>query len=204
MKKLRDILKNNFLAGILVLLPISLTIYALLLFLNFMDKFLAYLPPKYNPGTYLPFHLPGMGFVLVIIIVFLTGLFTRNYVGKKIIGWGEQIFEKIPFLRVLYTALKQLLEAIFLKKEAHFRRVVLIEYPRKGIYSLGFVTGTGSGEVQKKTAQKVINVFVPTTPNPTSGFYLLIPEEELIFLDMSVEDAFKLIISGGIVAPKED
>jgi len=138
---------------------------------------------------------------MVVVIVFLTGVLVKNYVGGKIVTFGEIIVYKIPLVRPLYSAVKQLLTAIFSQSEETFRRVVLIEYPRKGMYAMAFVTGTAGGEVQSKTEERVINVFLPTTPNPTSGFYLLVPESQTIPLAISVEDAFKLIISGGVVAP---
>jgi len=201
-KKIKDILKRNFLAGLLVLLPISLTVYIILFLLRTMDKILKYLPPKYNPETYLPFRIPGLGFLFVIVIILLTGFLARNYIGNKLIELWENIVNKIPFIRAIYLAIKQLIETIFMK-EKDFNKVVLVQYPRKGIFALGFTTSQTKGEPVEKVQKKLINVFMPTTPNPTSGFYLLVPEEELIFLDMSVEEAFKLIISGGIVHPEE-
>jgi len=133
----------------------------------------------------------------------IVGFLARNYIGSKLIEFWENIVNKIPFIRTIYVAIKQLGEAIFAKKEKDFKRVVLIEYPREGIFTLAFTTGIGEGEIQKKTKKRVLNIFVPTTPNPTSGFYLLVPEDEIKFLDMSVEDAFKLIISGGMATPEK-
>jgi len=203
LSKIKDIIKRNFLAGILVLVPISFTIYVVLLIFRTVDKLLNYLPPKYNPETYLPFHIPGLGFILAAILIFITGFLARNYIGNKLIQLWENIVNKIPFIRGIYLAAKQLMESVFSKADKNFKQVVLVEYPRKGVYALAFTTGITRGEVQEKTKKKVVNIFVPTTPNPTSGFYLLVPEEELIFLDISVEDAFKLIISGGIVTPEK-
>ncbi len=200
---MKEFIKRNFLAGILVLVPVSLTVYVVLLIFRAFDKILNYLPPRYNPETYLPFRVPGLGFILAFIFIMIVGFVARNYIGGKIIGLWESFVNKIPFIRTIYVATKQLVETVFMKKDRNFRRVVLIEYPRKGVYALAFTTGVGKGEIQKKTQKQMINVFVPTTPNPTSGFYLLVPETDLIFLDMNVEDAFKLIISGGIVVPEE-
>jgi len=168
-----------------------------------MDAILKYIPTKYLPETYLHIHVPGLGLILVVILVFVIGLLARNIVGRKIVRLGENIVDRIPLVRVLYAGVKQLLEPLFLQKTDAFKRVALLEYPRRGAYVLGFITGESKGEVQSKTSKNMINVFVPTTPNPTSGFYILIPEDELILLNMSVEDAFKLIISGGIVSPPE-
>jgi len=168
-----------------------------------MDAILKFIPAKYLPETYLRVHTPGLGFILVVILVFVVGLLTRNLVGRKIVQFGENIVDRIPLVRVLYAGVKQLLEPLFLQKTNAFKRVALIEYPRRGAYVIGFITGESKGELQNKTSKNMLNVFVPTTPNPTSGFYILIPEDEVILLNMSVEDAFKLIISGGIVSPPE-
>lgn len=203
MGKTRDIIKRNFLAGLLVLLPISLTIYVIVFLFKLVDRFLDYLPTKYNPQTYLPFHVPGLGFILLVFIIFFIGLLARNYIGHKLVDMWEQLVRRIPFIRSIYIATKQLAETIFLKTNTNLKRVVLVEYPRKGLYVLGFTTGITKGEIQEKTHKKVINVFIPTTPNPTSGFYLLVPEEDLKYLEMAVEDAFKLLISGGIITPEK-
>jgi uncharacterized membrane protein len=168
-----------------------------------MDAILKYIPAKYLPETYLQIRIPGLGLILVVILVFVVGLLTRNFIGRKIVHLGENIVDRIPLVRVLYTGVKQLLEPLFLQKTNAFKKVALIEYPRRGVHVIGFVTGESKGEVQNKTSKDMMNVFVPTTPNPTSGFYILIPEDELVYLNMSVEDAFKLIISGGIVSPPE-
>ncbi|MGM0382325.1 MAG: DUF502 domain-containing protein [Thermodesulfobacteriota bacterium] len=203
MKRFRTSLKNYFLTGLLVLLPIYITVKIILFLIKGMDAILRYIPPKYLPETYLQFYIPGLGLILVVIIILVVGLLTRNFIGGKIVRFGENIVNRIPFVRSLYTGVKQLMEAFFIQKNDAFKRVGLLEYPRRGIYVLGFVTGESKGEVQSKTGKNMINVFVPTSPNPTSGFYILIPEDDLIILDMSVEDAFKLIISGGMLSPHE-
>jgi len=203
LKRLRTSLKNYFFTGLLVILPIFITLYVILSLIRGMDTILKYIPAKYLPETYLHVHIPGLGLILVVILVFVVGLLTRNFVGRKIVQIGENIVDRIPLVRVLYAGVKQLLEPLFLQKTNAFKRVALIEYPRRGAYVIGFITGESKGEVQHKTSKNMTNVFVPTTPNPTSGFYILIPEDEVIVLDMTVEDAFKLIISGGIVSPPE-
>ena len=203
MKRLRTSLKNYFLTGLLVILPIFITVYVILSLIRAMDTILKYIPAKYLPETYLQIHIPGLGLILVVILVFVVGLLTRNIIGRKIVRLGENIVDRIPLVRVLYTGVKQLLEPLFLQKTNAFKRVALIEYPRRGTYVIGFITGESKGEVQNKTSKDMMNVFVPTTPNPTSGFYILIPKDEVVYLNMSVEDAFKLIISGGIVSPPE-
>ncbi len=201
MKRLRTNLKNYFLTGLLVILPIFITVYVILFLIRGMDAILKFIPVKYLPDTYLPFHIPGLGLIFVVILVFAVGLLAKNIVGRKIVRLGENIVERIPLVRILYAGVKQLLETIFLKKTDAFKRVALVEYPRRGTYVIGFITGESKGEVQDKTDKNMINVFIPTTPNPTSGFYMLVPDDELVVLNMSVEDAFKLIISGGIVSP---
>ena len=204
MKGLKNAIKKNLVAGILIILPISITFYIIFLLVRVVDRILGVLPPKYNPQTYLPFNIPGVGVFFAVIIIFMVGLLARNYIGSKLIEFWENMVNKIPFIRTIYVAIKQLGETIFTKKEKDFKRVVLIEYPRKGIFTLAFTTGIGEGEIQQKTKRRVLNIFVPTTPNPTSGFYLLAPEDEIKFLDMGVEDAFKLIISGGMATPERN
>ena len=201
MKRLRTNLKNYFFTGLLVILPIFITTYVILFLIRIMDAILKFIPVKYLPDTYLPFYIPGLGLIFVVILVFAVGLLARNIVGRKIVHLGENIVERIPLVRILYAGVKQLLETIFLQKTDAFKRVALVEYPRRGTYVIGFITGESKGEVQDKTDKNMINVFIPTTPNPTSGFYMLVPDDELVVLNMSVEDAFKLIISGGIVSP---
>lgn len=199
--KVRSKLKTYFITGLLVIVPMALTAYILWVIITMMDGLLNLLPPRLRPTAYLPFPIPGLGLIMTVFLILFVGLITRSVLGKKLVGIGEWIVGKIPMVRSIYQATKQLTEAIFLPKSDSFRNVVLIQYPRKGIYSLGFVTGVSKGEIQGKTPSKVINVFVPTTPNPTSGYYILVPEEDTIPLDMTVEDAFKLIISGGMVTP---
>lgn len=203
MKRLKTSLKKYFFTGLLVIVPISVTGYAIWFLLKAMDAILKYVPARYLPETYLHIHIPGLGLILVVFLVFAVGLLTRNFVGRKMVHLGEKIVDRIPLARIIYVGVKQLLEALFLQKTKAFDKAALIEYPRRGIYAICFITGESKGEVQRKTNKNMINVFVPTTPNPTSGFYILIPENELIILNMSVEDAFKLIVSGGIVSPNE-
>ena len=180
-----------------------MTGYAIWFLLKATDAILRYVPARYLPETYLHIHIPGLGLILVVFLVFAVGLLTRNFVGRKMVHLGEKIVDRIPLARIIYVGVKQLLEALFFQKTKAFEKAALIEYPRRGIYAICFITGESKGEVQCKTNKNMINVFVPTTPNPTSGFYILIPENELIILNMSVEDAFKLIVSGGIVSPNE-
>jgi len=197
LKRLTTSLKNYFLTGLLVILPIFITVYVVLFLIRGMDVVLKLIPAKYVP------EIPGLGFILAVILISAVGLLTRNFAGRKVVQLGEKMVDRIPLVRIIYSGVKQLLEAFFVQKTAAFRRVALLEYPRRGVYVIGFITGESRGEVQRKTDKNMINVFVPTTPNPTSGFYVLIPEDELVALDMTIEDAFKLIISGGIFTPPE-
>lgn len=203
MKRLRTIVRNYFLTGLLVIVPISVTCYVIWVLIKAMDSILRFVPAKFLPETYIHLPIPGLGLILVVIIVLAVGVLTRNFVGSKMIHLGEKIVDRIPLARVLYVGVKQLMEALILQKTKAFQKAALIEYPRRGIYAIAFITGESQGEVQQYTEKKMINVFVPTTPNPTSGFYILIPEDEIKILDMSVEEAFKLIVSGGIISPPE-
>lgn len=182
-------LKKSFFTGLLVVIPISATIYILIFLIGVLNNLL--------PFHFLPY---GTGVILTIILITLIGFMTTNLIGKRLIDTGEKFISSIPLVKNVYAAVKQISDAMLSSKGKNFRRVVLIEYPRKGIYTLAFVTGVSRGEVQDKTKDNVINLFVPTTPNPTSGFYLMVPEADVINLDMSVEDAFKLLISGGMVS----
>jgi uncharacterized membrane protein len=165
------------------------------------DRFLRFLPPQYNPGTYLPFHIPGLGFILAVVVIFLVGLVTANFVGKRVVHGIEYLFARIPLVRTVYTGAKEIVHTIILDRTPQFRQVVLIEYPRKGVYCIAFVTGSPIGELASKVDGDFLNVFIPTTPNPTSGFYILVSREEIIPLKISIEDAFKLIMSAGMSVP---
>ena len=187
-------LKKYFISGLLVVIPVSLTLYILTILINFTDK----LYPIVK--QYLPFYIPGFGIIITLCVILLVGVITTNFIGRKLLGYGEKIIARIPLVKEIYHSIKQIAEAIFTTNDRGFRRVVLIEYPRKGIYTMVFVTGTAKSEIQKKTGKNLLNVFVPTTPNPTSGFYLMVPEDEVIALDIKPEEAFRLIISGGMAS----
>lgn len=195
-------LRTYFLAGVLITAPVSLTIYLAWLFITFVDeRVFSLLPPQYNPETYLPFSIPGIGLLLALIGLTLIGALTAGILGRAVNQLLEGILNRLPVIRSLYSAIKQIMETVLANKSAAFRECVLIEYPRKGIWTLGFITGRTRGEVQEKTAEEVINVFVPTTPNPTSGFLLFVPERDIIRLKMPIDDGLKLVVSGGIVTP---
>ena len=195
---LRKRLKNYFLAGILVTVPLVITIWVIALFIGWTDNFLDFLPPRFHPHTYIP--IPGWGFIIALILIFTSGMVATNYLGKKIlIFWDHQV-GKIPLIRGIYGSVRQLLESLFMQTGQHFQRVVLIEFPRPGMYSIAFITGETKQEILDKTGKKLVNLFYPTTPNPTSGFFIMLPEDEVTELNISVEDAFKLIVSGGILS----
>jgi uncharacterized membrane protein len=198
-------LRTYFFAGILITAPVSLTIYLAWLFIRFVDEqVFSVIPQEYNPETYLPFSIPGIGLLLALVFLTLIGALTAGILGRAINQLFEGILNRLPVIRSLYGAIKQIMETVLANKSSAFRECVLIEYPRKGVWTLGFITGTTRGEVQQKTAasdQDVINVFVPTTPNPTSGFLLFVPSQDIIRLKMPIEDGLKLVVSGGIVTP---
>ena len=196
---MKTLLKKYFFTGILVAVPITLTIIILSNILRWMDKIFNFIPSKYFPYTDLPFYIPGIiGILFTIILIIIIGFLTRSYIGRKFVLVGEAIVAKIPLVRNIYTGIKQILEAIFAFEKDKFSSVIMIEYPRKGIYSLAFVTSRTNNEITGLTKKKMINIFLPTTPNPTSGFFLMVPEKDTISLNISVEAAFKVIISAGM------
>ncbi len=199
--RIKNRIRGYFIAGVVAVVPISITVYVFGVLLINGDRILDWLPARFNPKHLVPFPTPGLGALLVLLGILVVGILVKNYIGGRIVDAGEQLLCQIPLVRSIYTAVKQLLMAIFSRSDDTFKRVVLVEYPRKGIYALAFVTGVPGGEVQRVTENRMLSVFLPTTPNPTSGFYLLVPEAEAIALQMSVEEAFKLLISGGLVAP---
>jgi len=195
----REQTRRHFFTGLLVIVPLGLTYYVISALVQAMDRVLAVLPARFHPDTYLPFPLPGLGLVATVLLIQVVGFLSANLFGRSVVKAYELVLDRIPVVRTLYLAIKQVLEQMISGDSERFRRVVLIEYPRKGIYSMAFVTGVSRGEVQDKTPEKMVNVFLPTTPNPTSGFYLLVPEKDTVPLQIPVDDAFKLIMSAGIV-----
>lgn len=200
--RIRKFLKVNLIAGLLFLTPIVATFFLLNLTIGWLDQILLIIPEKFRPENVLPFPVPGLGLILLIVVLICSGIFVRNYLGNKLVYLWERVIDYIPIVNKVYTAVKQLIDTIARGTPRDFKRVVLIEYPKENIYAMAYVTGIAVGELQEKTKRKMINVYVPTTPNPTSGFYLMVPEDETIPLDMSVEDSFKLLMSGGIITPE--
>lgn len=200
---LKKALKTNLLAGLLVATPLAATAFFLGLLFRWTDKVLLLIPEPFRPEHFLPFKIPGLGILLLVTVLFVLGLLARNILGRTLVRLGERIMDAIPLVNKFYQAMKQLAETVFSGAGKDFKRVVLVEYPRRGVYALAYVTGKTYPEFQTKTEKQVINLFLPTTPNPTSGFYLLVPEEDVIPLDISVEDSFKILISGGLINPDE-
>nr|VFJ74187.1 MAG: Uncharacterized membrane protein [Candidatus Kentron sp. FW] len=194
-------LRKYLIAGLLVWLPLGVTVLVLKLLVDVMDRTLLLLPAAWRPDMVLGFHIPGIGLVLSLAVVGITGVVVANLLGRRMVAFWESFLARIPLVRSIYLGVKQVVETVFTSEGKSFRKVVLIEYPRRGTWCLAFLTGTGLGEVQARTGQDIVAVFVPTTPNPTSGFVLLVPVEDVRELDMNVDDGLKLIISMGVAVP---
>ncbi|MGO1117469.1 DUF502 domain-containing protein [Rhodovibrionaceae bacterium A322] len=198
-------LRNYFLAGVLVTAPLAITIWLSWIFITFVDnRIMPLLPPNWHPDHYLPFSLPGLGVLIVFLGLTLVGMLTAGFVGRAAMRQGERLLNQVPVVRSLYSAIKQIFETVLKQNSDAFRQVVMVEYPEKGTWVVGFVTGAVKGEVQRVTTEDVIAVFVPATPNPTTGFLIFLPADEVHVLDMTVEQGLKLVISGGIVLPPAD
>ncbi|XDZ66949.1 DUF502 domain-containing protein [Alphaproteobacteria bacterium LSUCC0684] len=197
-------LRRWFLAGFLVTAPILLTGYLTWLIIGIIDGYVSnFLPENLNPQTYVDFPLPGFGLIIGGLTIIIIGALTTGFLGRSLLRFGERMLNGVPVIRSVYGATKQIMETVMASQSDAFREVVLIEYPRRGIWAIGFVTGTTRGEVQNMSKEQLVNVFVPTTPNPTSGFLLFFPREDLITLEMGVEEAVKMVVSGGIVTPSD-
>ena len=191
-------LRNNFIAGVVVLIPIGITVYLTLFITKISSKIL---PKELNPNHYLPYDIPGVEIIISIILITFIGWLSLSFIGKKLLEIFNNILKRIPILRTIYSAFVQMLD-IFTKSDENKKNVVLVEYPRKGSWAVGFATRENKGEISIKSKQNLVNVFVPTTPNPTSGFLLMFPKEEVIYLDMSFEEASRFIVSAGSSEPK--
>ena len=191
-------LRNYFITGIVVLVPIGITLYLTKFFITVSSKLI---PSEINPNNYLPILIPGLEIILAIIFITLIGYLSLSFIGKKVLQLFNELLKKIPILRTIYSAIGQMAETLAPKRKSK-KSVVLVEYPRKGSWAVGFATKDNKGEISKKTNQKLVNVFVPTTPNPTSGFLLMFPKEDIIYLNMNFEEASKFIVSAGTSDPK--
>ena len=194
-------IRRYLVAGILVWLPLGLTFFLLRLLIGLMDRSLLLVPMKYRPEELLGFAIPGLGVILTIVLLLLTGMLAANFVGRSFVGGWEALMERIPVVRSIYSGAKNFAEIVFSESGSAFKKVLLIEYPRKGIYSLTFQTATELGEVQARLSEDMVSVFVPTTPNPTSGFIIIVPKKDTIELDMEVDEAVRLVMSLGVVIP---
>ena len=187
-------LRNYFITGIVVLVPIGITLYLTKFFISISSKLIPY---NLNPNNYLPFAIPGLEILLSVLFITFIGGISLSFIGKKILKFVNDLFKRIPILRTIYSAIGQMTESLAPNKRNNKKSVVLIQYPRKGSWAVGFATKDNKGEISKKTNTQLVNVFVPTTPNPTSGFLLMFPKDEIIYLDMSFEEASKFIVSAG-------
>lgn len=206
LERFKQDLKNDLIAGLLVVIPLATTIWLTITVANWVVNFLTRIPKQINPFDDLnPILVTllnlGVGLAVPLLCILLIGLMARNIGGRWLLDVGEDVLEAIPLAGAVYKTLKQLLETLLKDTNGKFRRVILVEYPRRGIWAIAFVTGSISNEIQAQMVRPVISVFIPTTPNPTTGWYAVVPEDEVINLSMSIEDAFKVVISGGIVAP---
>ena len=197
-KSLGLILRNYFITGVVVLIPIGFTLYLSKFLISLSSKII---PQNINPNSYLPYSIPGIEIIISILFITIVGGLSLSFFGKKILKLIDDLFKRIPLLRTIYTAISQMTET-FSNKDSDKKSVVLIEYPRKGVWAVGFATKENTGEMAVKTKQKLINVFVPTTPNPTSGFLLMFPIDEVIYLNMTFEEASKFIVSAGTSSGK--
>ncbi|OGP32212.1 MAG: hypothetical protein A2073_00880 [Deltaproteobacteria bacterium GWC2_42_11] len=196
--------KRYFFTGILVVVPLYITGYVVSIIINFMDDVMGFLPKILHPDTYLPFHIPGVGIIVTLLIILVTGALTANLAGKKLVEFGEGILDRIPFLRSIYSSTKQFIDTLFINKHESFRKVILVEFPKKDIYTIGFLIGPVTKEIESRIEEKLVSIFIPTSPIPTTGYYLVIPEKNIIPLDMSIEMAFKLIITAGVLTSENN
>ena len=194
-------LRRYLIAGLLVWLPVLVTVFVLQFLIGLVDQTLLLLPENARPEALLGFRIPGLGLLLAVVVLLATGLAATNLVGRELLRWWENLMKRIPLVRSLYSGTKTFTETVFSGKGQAFQRVLLVEYPRKGIWTLAFQTAQQMQEASHRAGRDLVGVFVPTTPNPTSGFIIMIPREDVIFLEMSVEEAMRVILTLGVVTP---
>ena len=194
-------LRSYLLAGLVVWLPILVTIMVLRFIIDLLDNTLALIPKAYQPEQLLGLHIPGLGVILSLALLLITGICATNFFGERLVRWGESILSKIPLVRSIYNAVKQVMNAILSTNSEAFRKVLLIEYPRKGLWTIGFQTGAVNAQINAITNQEMVSLFIPTTPNPTSGFLIMVPKADAIELNMSIDEALKFTISLGVMQP---
>ncbi len=194
-------MRKYFITGLLVLVPLAITLWVLNLIVGTLDQSLLLMPEKWRPQSLFGFTLPGLGTILTLVIIFLTGLVTRNFLGNRLLMWWEMLLNRIPVVNSIYSSVKQVSDTLFSSSGNAFRKALLVQYPRQGCWTIAFQTGVPGGDVKNHLQGDYVSVYVPTTPNPTSGFFLMLPRAETIELTMSVDEALKYIVSMGVVAP---
>lgn len=195
-------MRKYFITGLLILVPLAITLWVLNLIISTMDQSLLLLPERWQPKTVFGFNIPGLGTILTLLIIFFTGLLTRNIIGKQVVHAWEKLLTRIPIVSSIYSSVKQVSDTLFSSSGNAFRKAVLVQYPRAGSWTIGFLTGVPGGDVKNHLIGDYVSIYVPTTPNPTSGFFLMVPKDEAIELDMTVDAALKYIVSMGVVAPE--
>lgn len=193
--------RRYLIAGLLVWIPIMVTLLVVRFVIQLLDSSLTLLPARYQPQVLLGWHFPGLGVIISLLVLLITGLIATNVLGNRLVSLGESLVHRIPLIRSIYTSVKQVMSTIFAPGGQAFRKVLLVEYPRKGLWSIAFQTGAVPDAMTKAIGENAVTLFIPTTPNPTSGFLLVLPQDEVIELDMSIDDALKMIISLGVVQP---
>lgn len=195
-------MRKYFITGLLILVPLAITLWVLNLVISTMDQSLLLLPERWRPQAMFGFNIPGFGTILTLLIVFLTGLLTRNFIGKQVVHAWEMLLRRIPIVSSIYSSVKQVSDTLFSSSGNAFRKAVLVQYPREGSWTIAFLTGVPGGDVRNHLIGDYISVYVPTTPNPTSGFFLMVPKADTVELDMTVDEALKYIVSMGVVSPE--
>ena len=195
-------MRKYFVTGLLILVPLAITIWVLNLIISTMDQSLLLLPERWRPEAVVGFHIPGLGTILTLLFIFLTGLATRNFIGKRIVWAWEGLLTRIPVVRSIYSSVKQVSDTLFSSSGNAFRKALLVQYPRQGSWTIAFLTGVPGGDVRNHLQGDYVSIYIPTTPNPTSGFFLIVPRADTIELDMNVDEALKYIVSMGVVSPE--
>ena len=194
-------MRKYFVTGLLILVPLAITLWVLNLIVSTMDQSLLLLPASWRPEALFGFAIPGLGTILTLLVIFLTGLATRNFIGKRVVMVWESILRRIPVFNTIYSSVKQVSDTLFSSSGNAFRKALLVQYPRQGAWTIAFLTGTPGGDVRNHLTGDYVSLYVPTTPNPTSGFFLMVPRADTIELDMTVDEALKYIVSMGVVTP---
>ncbi|MFZ1181667.1 MAG: DUF502 domain-containing protein [Herbaspirillum sp.] len=195
-------MRKYFITGLLILVPLAITLWVLGLIIGTMDQSLLLLPERWRPEALVGFHIPGLGTILTLLVIFITGLATHNFIGRRVVTMWEGILTRIPVVKSIYSSVKQVVDTLFSSSGNAFRKAVLVQYPRRGAWTIAFLTGVPGGEVMHHLQDDYVSLYVPTTPNPTSGFFLMVPRADTIELDMGVDEALRYIVSMGVVVPE--